>query len=48
MLHQIEKPRIKVNFNEHLKKDLVMFAKTDEIEDSEGQKLQNWLKVLPR
>lgn len=41
MLPQIENPRIKVNFNERLKKYLVMFAKTDEIEDSEGQKNTN-------
>jgi hypothetical protein len=35
----MDKPRIKVDFNELLSKDLVLLSKTDEIEDSTGQKI---------
>jgi hypothetical protein len=35
----MDKPRIKVAFNELMEKDLVLLSKTDEVEDSTGQKI---------
>ncbi len=35
----MDKPRIKVDFNELMEKDLVLLSKTDEIEDSTGQRI---------
>ena len=35
----MDKPRIKVDFNELMEKDLVLLSKTDEVEDSTGQKI---------
>lgn len=35
----MDKPRIKVDFNELIEKDLVLLSKTDQVEDSAGQKI---------
>lgn len=35
----MDKPRIKVDFNELIERDLVLLSKTDEVEDSAGQKI---------
>lgn len=35
----MDKPRIRVDFNELLEKDLVLLSKTDEVEDSAGQNI---------
>ncbi len=39
MRSKMDKPRIKVDFNELIEKDLVVLSKTDEVEDSAGQKI---------
>lgn len=36
----MNKPRIRVDFNELLEKDLVLLSKTDVAEDSEGNKIK--------
>lgn len=35
----MDKPRIKVDFNELMEKDLVLLSKTNEVKDSAGQKI---------
>lgn len=35
-IENIDKPRIKVDFNERMEPDLVLISQTDEITDSEG------------
>ncbi len=37
---EMDKPRIRVDFNEFLDEDLVLLSKTDEEEDSEGNVIQ--------
>ena len=35
----MDKPRIKVDFNELIEKDLVLLSKTDEVQDSAGENI---------
>ncbi|WP_233968879.1 hypothetical protein [Pectobacterium polaris] len=39
----MDKPRIKLDFNELMEKDLVLLSKTDEVEDFSGQKIMFWV-----
>ena len=40
MCKKMDKPRIRVDFNESAAQDLVLLAKSDVVEDSEGNKIE--------